>query len=323
MKRIILSVLLIAMGVAAPGAAWTQNYPVKTVRVIVGFTAGGGADVIARLMAPKLSAGFGQPVVVENRPGAAGNIAAEIVARAAPDGYTLLYGNASLSISPAVFRKLAYDPVKDLSAISMAASYPYALASHPSLPVRSVKEMVALAKRKPNALDYASGGHGTLSHLAMEMMRLKTGIELEHLSYKGGGPALVSLMSGETQIGFVLTPIAAPHIKAGKLSALGVTAKTRSSVVPQVPTMQEAGIEGFEVLAWNGFLAPAGTPEAILDRLQREIVKVVASPDVIQQFAAIGAGPVGNTRNEFAAFVRAETQQWADVAKRSGIKPLD
>jgi len=321
MKRIILSASFIALAAAAPGASWAQDYPAKPVRVIVGFTAGGGADLIARLVAQKLSGSLGQPVVVENRPGAAGNIAAELVAKAAPGGYTLLYGNASLSLSPAVFRNLAYDPIKDLAAISMAASYPYVLATHPSLPVRSVKEMVVLAKRKPGALDYESGGFGTLSHFAMEMMRLKTGIDLVQVTYKGGGPALMSLLSGETQIGFVLTPIAAPHIKAGKLSALGVTAKTRSSAVPQVPTMQEAGIADFEVLAWNGFLAPARTPEAILDRLQRELVKSVASPEIIQQFEAIGATPVENTRSQFAAFVQAETQKWADVAKRSGIKP--
>jgi len=313
-------VAMMACLLAWPGTASPQEYPVKPVRVIVGFPAGGGSDLIARLVAQKLSGALGQPAVVENRPGASANIAAELVARSAPDGYTLLFGNSSLSISPAVFRKLSYDPVKDLVPISMASSYPFALAVHPSLPVRSVRELVVLAKAKPGALDYASAGAGTMSHLAMELMRLKTGIKVAQLPYKGAAPALVSLMSGETQLAFMVMPVAAPQIKAGRLRGLGVAAPTRSAAAPQVPTMHEAGVQGHEALQWNGFFAPARTPPAVLDRLYREVVKAVQLPDVKQRFEAEGATPVGSSPSEFASFFRAEAEKWADVAKRSGTK---
>ena len=297
-----------------------QEYPAKAVRVVVGFPAGGGSDLIARVFAQKLTGALGQTVIVENRPGASANIAAELAARSAPDGYTLLFANSSLSISPAVFRKLAYDPVRDFTAISMASSYPFVLAVHPSLPVRSVKELVALAKSKPGVLDYASAGPATMSHLAMQLLRLKTGIEVGHLSYKGAAPAVVSLMSGETQLAFMVMPVAATQIKAGKLRGLGVAAPTRSPAVPELPTMQEAGVAGNEAVQWNGFFAPARTPPAILDRLHREVAKAVAAPEVRQRIEAEGATPVGNAPSEFAAFFRVEAEKWADVAKRSGTK---
>jgi tripartite-type tricarboxylate transporter receptor subunit TctC len=219
----------LACFLAWPGPASPQEYPVRAVRIVVGFPAGGGSDLIARLVAQKLSGALGQPAVVENRPGASANIAAELVAKSAPDGYTLLFGNSSVSIASAVFQKLGYDPVRDLTPISMASSYPFALAVHPSLPVRSVGKLVALAKAKPGALDYASAGAGTMSHLAMELMRIKTGIKVGHLSYRGAAPASVSLLSGETQLAFLVMPVAAPQIRAGKLRGLGVAAKTRSA----------------------------------------------------------------------------------------------
>jgi len=318
MKRSLAFAVMLACLSALPTLA--QEYPARPVRVIVGFPAGGGSDLIARVFAQKLTGALGQTVVVENRPGASANIAAELAARSAPDGYTLLFANSSLSISPAVFRKLAYDSVRDFTPISMASSYPFVLAVHPSLPARSVKELVALAKSKPGALDYASAGPATMSHLAMQLMRLKTGIELSHLSYKGAAPAVVSLMSGETQLAFVVMPVAHPQIRAGKLRGLGVAAKTRSAAAPEVPTMHEAGVEGHEALQWNGFFAPARTPQAILERLHREIVKAVAAPEVRQRIEAEGAVPVGNTPREFAAFFKAEAAKWADVAKRSGTK---
>ena len=313
-------VALMACLLAWPGTASPQEYPVKPVRVIVGFPAGGGSDLIARLVAQKLSGALGQPAVVENRPGASANIAAELVAKSAPDGYTLLFGNSSLSISPAVFRKLNYDPVKDLVPISMASSYPFALTVHPSLPVRSVKELVALAKSKPDALAYASAGAGTMSHLAMELLRLRTGIKVQHVPYKGAAPASVSLISGETQLAFLVMPVAAAQIKAGKLRGLGVAAPARSAAAPEMPTMQEAGVDGHVALQWNGFFAPARTPQAILERLHREVAKAVQLPDVKQRFEAEGATPVGSTPSEFASFFRAEAEKWADVAKRSGTK---
>lgn len=320
LSTLIRSVAMAACLLVWPGMASPQEYPVKPVRVIVGFPAGGGSDLIARVFAQKLSGALGQTVVVENRPGASANIAAELVAKSAPDGYTLLFGNSSLSISPAVFRKLAYDPVRDLMPISMASSYPFVLAVHPSLPVRSVKELVALAKAKPGVLDYASAGAGTMSHMAMELMRLKTGIQLGHLSYRGAAPAVVSLMSGESQLAFMVMPVAHPQIKAGKLRGLGVAAPTRSAAAPQVPTMQEAGVDGHVALQWNGFFAPARTPPAILERLHREVAKAVDAPEVRQRIEAEGATPAGTSPSEFAAFFRSEAEKWADVAKRSGTK---
>jgi tripartite-type tricarboxylate transporter receptor subunit TctC len=305
---------------AVAGTAWSQEYPVKPVRVVVPFPAGGGSDIIARVLAQRLTSALGQSVVVDNRAGASGNIAAELVAKSAPDGYTLLFGNSALSISPAVFEKLAYDPVRDLMPISMVSSYPFVLVVHPSLPVRSVRELVALAKAKPDALSYSSAGAGTMSHLAMELMRLKIAIKVTHLPYKGAAPAAVGLMSGEAQLAFIVMPVVGPQIKAGRMRGLGVAGPIRSAVVPQVPTMREAGVEGHEALQWNGLFAPARTPQAILDRLHREVVKAVAAPEVRQRFEAEGADPVGSTPSEFAAFFRSEAEKWADVAKRSGTK---
>lgn len=302
------------------GATWPQDYPGKAVRLVVSFPPGGGSDLIARVVAQKLAVALGQPMVPDNRAGASGNIAAEIVAGSPADGYTLLFTNSSLSISPAVFRKLNYDPVKDLTPISMASSYPFALAIHPSVPVQSVKALVALAKSKPDALAYASAGGGTMSHMAMELLRSKTGIKIQHLPYKGAAPATVSLISGETQLAFVVMPVAAAQIKAGKLRGLAVAAPVRSTATPEIPTMQEAGIEGHVALQWNGFFAPARTPQRILDRLHREVAKAVHLPDVKQRFEAEGATPSGSTPAEFAAFFRSEAEKWADVAKRSGTR---
>jgi tripartite-type tricarboxylate transporter receptor subunit TctC len=313
----------IAFAVALTCAAalvQAQDYPAKQVRLVLPFPPGGGSDIIARVVAQKLTGSLGQPVIVDNRAGASGNIAAEIVAKSPADGYTLLFGNSSLSISPAVFQKLNYDPVKDLVPISMASSYPFALAVHPSLPVRSVKGLIALAKSKPDALAYASAGGGTMSHMAMELLRLRTGIQVQHLPYKGAAPASVSLLSGETQVAFLVMPVAAVQIKAGKLRGLGVAASQRSAAAPDVPTMQEAGVKDNVALQWNGFFAPGRTPSAVLDRLHREVAKAVHLPDVMQRFEAEGATPSGSSPAEFAAFFRSEAEKWAEVAKRSGTK---
>ena len=317
MKR---SATLFAIAALAALPALGQEYPAKQVRVVLPFPAGGGSDLIARVVAQKLTGSLGQPVVVDNRAGASGNIAAEIVAKAPADGYTLLFGNSSLSISPAVFEKLNYDPVRDLIAISMASSYPFTLVIHPSLPVQSVKALVALAKSKPGDLSYASAGGGTMSHMAMELLRVRTGIKLQHLPYKGAAPASISLMSGESQLGFVVMPVAATQIKAGKLRGLGVAANERSSAAPEVPTMAEAGVKDNIAIQWNGFFAPARTPQPVVDRLYREVSKTVHLPDVKSRFDAEGATPSGSTPAEFAAFFRAEAAKWADVAKKSGTK---
>ena len=312
-------IFAVVAGFASP--AFGQEYPAKQVRVVLPFPAGGGSDLIARVVAQKLTGALGQPVVVDNRAGASGNIAAEIVAKSAPDGYTLLFGNSSLSISPAVFAKLNYDPVRDLAPISMASSYPFALAAHPSLPVKSVRDLVALAKSKPEALAYASAGAGTMSHMAMELLRLRSGgLKLQHLPYKGAAPASVSLISGETQVAFLVMPVAAVQVKAGKLRGLAVAAPARSTAAPEMPTMKEAGVTGHEAVQWNGFFAPARTPPAIIDRLYREVAKAVHLPDVKQRFDAEGATPSGSSPAEFAAFYRSEAEKWADVARKSGTK---
>jgi tripartite-type tricarboxylate transporter receptor subunit TctC len=312
--------LLGALVCLAGAPALAQEYPARPVRLMVPFPAGGGSDIIARVVAQKLTVALGQPVVVENRAGASGNIAGELVAKAAPDGYTLLFGNSALSISPAVFRKLGFDPVKDLTPISMASSYPFVLVAHPSLPVRSVKALVALAKSKPGQLSYSSAGSGTMSHMAMELLRLDTGIQVEHLPYKGAAPASVALMSGESQCAFIVMPVVGPQIKAGRMRALGVAAETRSAAAPEVPTMQEAGVARHVALQWNGLFAPARTPQAVIERMHREVARAVHDPEVRQRFEAEGATPVGSSPAEFAAFYRVEAEKWADVARRSGTK---
>ena len=312
--------VMCALAAGSIAAAWAQEYPGKPIRVIVPFPAGGGSDTVARVTAQKLSSALGQQVVIDNRAGASGNIAAELVARAAADGYTLLFGNSSLSISPAVFQKLAYDPVKDLLPISMVSSYPFVLVVHPSLPVKNVRELIAFAKAKPDALSYSSAGAGTLSHFAMELFRLNTGVRVTHLPYKGAAPAGVGVMSGEAQAAFLVMPLSQAHIKTGRLRGLGVAAKARAPVIPHVPTMREAGVADNEAIQWNGLFAPAGTPQAVLDRLYRETVKALASADVKQRFEAEGADPVGSTPAEFAAYFRAEAGKWADVAKRSNTR---
>lgn len=316
------TVALVLTGCAAALAvpATAQEYPTRAVRMVISFPPGGGSDLVARVLAQKLTAALGQTVVTDNRPGASGNIAAELAARSPADGHTVLFTNSSLSISPALYRKLAFDPVADLMPISMVSSYPFVLAVHPSLPVKSVKEFVALAKAKPEALAYSSAGAGTMSHLAMELMRLRTSIKVTHLPYKGAGPAAVGLMSGEAQCSFLVMPTAQAQIHAGKLRGLGVAAAARSPVLPNVPTMAEAGVAGNEAIQWNGLFAPARTPPAILERLYRETVKAVAMPDVKERFAAEGADPVGSSPAEFSAFFKSESKKWAEVATRSGTK---
>ena len=304
--------LLIA---AAPAAA--QEFPTRSVRMILPFPAGGGSDLVARIIAQKYSQQLGQQVIVDNRAGASGNIAADLAAKAPADGYTIFFANSSISISPAIYKKLSFDPVKDFAAISMASSYPFVLVAHPALPVKNVKDLVALAKSK-NTLDYSSAGTGTMSHMAMEMLRVKTGARINHLPYKGAAPATVALLTGESQVAFVVMPVAAPHIAANRLRGLGVADKTRSAVAPNVPTMIEAGVADHVAVQWNGLLVPSKTPQAIQDKLYKEWVAAVKAPEVVQRIRAEGAEPSGNTPAEFNAFFRAEAAKWADVAKKSG-----
>ena len=232
----------------------------------------------------------------------------------------MLFGNSSLAIVSAVYHKLAFDPVKDFLPTSMASSYPFMLVTHPSLPVRNVKELIALAKARPDALTYASAGSGTMAQFAMELLRIKTGVGMTHLPYKGAAPASVGILTGEAQCGFLVMPVAQIHIRAGKLRGLGVAAAKRSAAMPEIPTMIEAGVANHIALQWNGLFVPAKTSPAIADRLYREMVKALAAADLKQRFEAEGAEPVGSSPAEFAAFFRAEAEKWADVAKRSGTK---
>ncbi len=303
----------------SPFAA-AQEYPLKTIRMVVPFPPGGGSDTIARVLAQRLAATMGQTIVSDNRAGASGNIAADIVAKAPGDGYTLLFGNSSLSISPAAYAKLSYDPIKDLTPISMVSSYPFVLVSHPSLPVKNVRELIALAKSKPDALTYSSAGAGTLSHFSMELLRLLAGVKVIHLPYKGAAPAGIAVMSGEAHMSFLVMPVAQAQIRVNRLRGLGVAAKSRAAVIPQVPTMEEAGVKGHIALQWNGLFAPSATPRAIIDRLHRETVAALATADVKQRFADEGADPVGSSPAEFAAFFRTEADKWGDVARRSGTR---
>ncbi len=309
------TVMAVAAG-AAPVAA--QEFPARAIRMVLPFPAGGGSDLVARIIAQKYAQQLGQQVVVDNRAGASGNIAADIVAKAPGDGYTVFFANSSIAISPAIYKKLSYDPVNDFAAISMASSYPFALVAHPALPVRSVKDLVALAKAKPNSLDYSSAGTGTMSHMAMEMLRVKTGTRITHLPYKGAAPASVAVLTGESQVAFMVMPVAAPHIRNNRLRGLGVADKVRSAVAPEVPTMIEAGVKDHVALQWNGLLAPVKTPQAVQDKLYREWVAAVKSPEVVKRIRSEGAEPSGNTPAEFSAFFRSELAKWADVAKQSG-----
>ena len=310
--------VLATLALAAPVVA--QEYPSKAIRMVVPFPAGGGSDIVARVLAQRLTSTLGQTMVADNRAGASGNIAAEIVAKAPADGYTLLFANSSLSISPAAYTKLTFDPVRDFAPISMVSSYPFVLVSHPSLPVKNVRDLIAMAKAKPELLTYSTAGAGTMSHFAMELMQLLSVVKLTHLPYKGAAPAGIAVMSGEAHVSFLVMPVAQAQIRVNRLRGLGVAAKTRAPVIPQVPTMEEAGVKGHIALQWNGLFAPSATPRAIVDKLHRETVAALGNNEVRQRLADEGAEPVGSSPAEFAAFFRSEATKWGDVAKRSGTR---
>jgi tripartite-type tricarboxylate transporter receptor subunit TctC len=309
-------VLLLAQPVAAQ-----QPYPAKPVRLVVPSAPGGGTDITARVMAPKLSEFLGQQVVVENRAGAGTMIGGEVVARAAPDGYTLLMGISTLAINPAMYKKVPYDALKDFAPITQAVSLPNILVVHPSLPVKTVKELVAFAKARPGQLQFASAGVGTNPHLAAELFLSMTGTKMLHVPYKGSGAGVIDVIAGHVP---VMTPsilTGLPHTKAGRLRALGVTSARRAGGAPDVPTIAEAGVPGYEAVQWFGILAPAGTPRAVIERVHREAVKVLQSADIRERLKADGADPVASSPEEFAAFLRSETAKWAKVVKAVGIQP--
>ena len=296
-------------------------YPAKPVRMIVGFPAGGSTDIMARLISPGLIETFHQQFVIDNRPGANSNIAAELAAKTAPDGYTLLVVSASFSTNVSLYPRLAYDPVRDFAPVSRIATVHNVLVVHPALPARTVKEFVALAKARPGEIVFASSGAGSTSHLAAELLKMSVGgLNTIHVPYKGVAPALVDLLGGQIHVLISTMPSAVPHIQSGRLRALAVASVKRAAAVPNVPTFQESGFPGFEASAWNALLVPAGTPVDIITRLNRAIARIVRSPDVSEKLAAQGAEPIGDAPEEFAGYLRAEVAKWAKVVQVSGAR---
>ena len=300
--------------------AQAQTYPSKQVRFVVGFPAGGATDVVARAISQNLSEALGHPVVVDNRAGAASNIAAEIVATSPKDGHTIFLGTVSLAINPSLYKKLPYNALKDFTAVSQVTDTPFMFVTHPSLPVRNVKEFVALARARPGQLNYGSAGNGSGGHLFTAMFGSMAGVNLAHVPYRGASYATTSVLSGETIFMFDNIVTTLPLAKAGKLRALAVTTAKRSRVAEDIPTLAQAGVPGYDANAWFGVFAPAGTPDAVIARLQSEISKIVKIPEIRDRFLALGAEPVGSTPEQFAAFYRAEVLKWAKVVKDSGAQ---
>jgi len=315
---------LAVVAAVLPGAALAQGaaeaYPARPVRVIVGLAPGGATDIQTRLFAQKLSDSLGRPFVVENRTGAGGTVAYAHVAKSPPDGYTLLGVAGGYTITPVVYSKLPYDPVKDFAPISLVAQAPFLLLTHPSLPVKSVKDLLALARARPGALDCASAGHGTSTHMAFELFKVLSGVRITHVPYKGTGQSLVDAMSGQVHMLFGNVLSSLPHVKAGRLRALGVTTAGRSAVLPDLPTIAESGVPGYENSTWHGWLAPAGTPPAILTRLNAELVKSTRSPDVVDRLAPDGGEPVGSTPEQFSRHIAEELARWGKLVKETGIR---
>ena len=310
---------MLALVAVAANAAETP-WPVKPIRMIVAVPPGGPADTLSRLVSPKLTDALGRTVVIDNRPGANGNIAYEMTARAAPDGYTFTAVAAGVVINPSLYPNVGYDPLKDFAPITLGITVPNILVVHPSVPAKSVKELIALAKAKAGAVTFASAGNGTSGHLALELFRMTAGIDTIHVPYKGGGPALAEVMAGQVQALFSIALTATPQIKAGRVRALAITSAKRSAVAPDLPTVAEAGLPGFEVVGWFGWIAPAATPRSIVNRLNTELVRALKLPEVRDRLLSQSTEPVGNTPQEFAAFMRSEHAKWAKVIKAANVK---
>lgn len=301
--------------------AKAENYPARPVRWIVPFPPGGAADIVSRAIGVKLSETWGQQVVMDNRPGAGGNLGIEIASRASPDGYTLVIVPATFTTSPSLQRHLPYDPAKDFMPVTLASSSALILVVHPSLKAASVRELIALAKSRPGQLNYASSGIGASAHLAAELFKTMAGVNIVHVPYKGQPPAMLDLISGQVQMMFPNAPVALPHLRAGKLRALAVTTLKRSSILPELPTMAESGLAGFEVNQWSGLMVPAGTPKAIIAKLHDDIARALELPDVRKNLTSLGFDPVGSTPEEFSAYIRSEIRKWAKVIADAGIRP--
>jgi len=321
MKQMLALILSLSLIVAAGHAAAHANYPTKPVRIIVGFPPGGPADIVARLLGQKLAEAWGKAAVVENVTGAAGNIGADRVAKATPDGYTLgLLGQTQIVVNPSLY-KLPYDPMKDFATISQVAVTSSILVVHNAVPAKNVGELVALAKARPGELTFATGGSGASSHLPGELLKSMAGIDISHIPYKGGPQAILDVLAGRVTMAFSTIPVALPLVRQGKLRALAVTSLRRSSTVPELPTIDESGFRGFEATAWFGLLAPAGTPATIARKLHLETVKVLDQAEVRAKLTDHGFEVFGNSPDEFAAAIKSEIPKWAKLIKESGIKP--
>ncbi|MDB5808874.1 MAG: bug [Betaproteobacteria bacterium] len=306
---------------AASHAGAQASYPAKAIRYVVPFPAGGPLDIVARAIGQDLNKAWSQPVIIDNRPGAGGNIGAEVVARSPADGYTILMGAVSThAINPTLYSKIAYDPIKDFAPITLITSVPNVLVVHPSVPVKTVKDLIALAKSKPGQLNFASGSTGSAGHLAGELFNSMAGVQMTHIPYKGAAPAVIDLIAGQVSLMFDNLASALPNIKASRVRAVAVTTLKRSPLVPDLPTISESGLRGFDVSTWFGIFAPAGTPPEVVIKLNAEVVRILHTSEMRERLATLGAEPVGNKPEEFAAFVKSEIPKYAKVIKASGAK---
>ena len=320
MKGISWLAALAAAALLAP-VATAQNYPTRAVRLIVHSSPGGSSDILGRLVAQRLTESLGQQVVVENRAGASGMIGVDAAVKSAPDGYTILITQTSIAINPAMFAKIPYNALRDLAPITQIVDGPNVLTVHPSVPAKSVKQLVALAKSRPAGLIIGSPGQGTSPHLSAELFNAMAGVKIDQAQFKGAGLAIVSLLSGEVSVMFPTTPTVIGYLKAGRLRALGVTTAKRTQALPEVPTISEAGLPGYESTQWFGILAPAGTPRPIVDRLNQEIVRIMQAPAIKERLNGQGMEVVTGTPEQFGAHIKAETEKWAKVIKSMGLKP--
>jgi tripartite-type tricarboxylate transporter receptor subunit TctC len=306
---------------AASGQSHAQTYPVKPIRIVVGFPAGGPTDIVSRTLAPRMSEALGQPVVIENRAGAGGVIATEQITKAAPDGYTLLMGTiGGIAVAMSLIPNRGYDTLRDLAPITQAVTVTNLLVVHPTVPAKTVKELLAIARARPGRLNYASSGNGTVTHLAGELFKLMGKVDIVHVPFKGGAPALTALISGEVDMSYENSLVVMPHVKSGRVRALAVTGERRSQLLPDLPTISEAALPGYNASGWYGLFAPAGTPQAIIARLNAEAVKALRVPEVVKTLSSQGAEPVANSPEAFAAFVRSEIDKWANLVKVAKMK---
>ncbi|MEI7672180.1 MAG: tripartite tricarboxylate transporter substrate binding protein [Deltaproteobacteria bacterium] len=317
MKKIIAMVALVI--IAVPATILAQTYPERAIRIIVGYAPGGGNDIAARLMAPKLSEALGQPVIVENKPGAGTNIATEYVSKSAPDGYTLLLGSPAIAINRSLYGKLPFDALRDLTGVCMFAVSANIMVVNPSLPVKNVKELIVLARSKPGALTFSSSGKGSSLHLTGELFNLRAKVDTLHVAYKGTAPALTALISGEGDISYTNIPSALPLIKSGRLRVIANTGNKRAELLPDVPTLKESGVD-VDTIVWYSIVAPAATPRPIIDKLAGALKKISQTPEMKKHLADLGAEPAGGTPEELNKHLRDETAQWAEVIKAAGIK---